>query len=360
MTELTICSVSYLNKDCLDLNYFLTKSLNPQAQFKWIVVENNPLDFDQRISLTDDRFVGVEGAAPQINGRARGSYHHAAALNKALEFVETRFVLVLDPDYFIVRGNWINNVINDMQQHGLAILGSPYHPQYHKFYRYAPSAACVFIDLNEVNKTRLDFRPEFEGFQAINEFSRKDLIKLLLGSEQHLRQIHPEATREMAQSALIDKFLRPFQRDILKKTKYTPGSLRDTGIRLMHISKQLRSNQVECFVPAWVNPNFSSTNNPQTILEHFWWRWLVPERLSLYPKRRSYTATTFFRDFGLPNIDGLGWEEYFWRGQPFSFHLRGFSHNRMQFDIGRLRSIVQDIVEQFVHNNGPVLEAVLD
>ena len=42
--ELTICTVSYHSKPHLELNWKLTKNLNPNAKLNWNIVENTPYD----------------------------------------------------------------------------------------------------------------------------------------------------------------------------------------------------------------------------------------------------------------------------------------------------------------------------
>ncbi len=335
MSDLTLCSVAYANKVCVELNYDLTCRLNPARPQDWVMVENNAPSSDQRLGEDDPRFRVLAGPASEVSGQAQGSYHHAAALNLALPAVQTRFALALDPDFFIIRPNWIEVVVAYMRREGLSILGAPYHPQYHKFYRYFPGPACLFIDLEKVPAAQLDFRPEYLGLQAVSALGLAKLLALWFAPDSQLKQLNPELTHEIIDYALTTRLLKPALKDILAKTKYPPGWLRDTGFRLARTLGRDPRQRVECLVPAWVNPLFTESKASSL------WQQLAPERLSLYPKRRAYTTDKFFRDFGLPDIDGLGWEEYFWQGQPFGFHLRGFSHDRLKFDSDQLRQVVE-------------------
>ena len=49
---------------------------------------------------------------------------------------------------------------------------------------------------------------------------------------------------------------------------------------------------------------------------------LLPDRWCLVPKRPGYFSETGFRDRGLADLEGRGWEEFLWRGEPFGFHVR--------------------------------------
>ena len=51
---------------------------------------------------------------------------------------------------------------------------------------------------------------------------------------------------------------------------------------------------------------------------------ILPDRLSLVPKRRGYFSELGFADLGFADIAVRGCEEFLWRGQPFAFHIRGF------------------------------------
>lgn len=49
---------------------------------------------------------------------------------------------------------------------------------------------------------------------------------------------------------------------------------------------------------------------------------MVPDRLSRIPTRKgSYTEKSFLRDLS-PAGYSRRWEEFFWQGRPFGFHLR--------------------------------------
>jgi hypothetical protein len=54
-------------------------------------------------------------------------------------------------------------------------------------------------------------------------------------------------------------------------------------------------------------------------------RWIelfVPDRLSYLPKRKGSISKVEFKDIGYPDLAFFEWEEYFWTGKPFGFHLK--------------------------------------
>ena len=49
---------------------------------------------------------------------------------------------------------------------------------------------------------------------------------------------------------------------------------------------------------------------------------LVPDRLRLVPRRPgAFTERSFLEEL-CPTAWAHGWEEFFWGGEPFAFHLR--------------------------------------
>ncbi|MBL8103122.1 MAG: hypothetical protein JNM02_11360, partial [Anaerolineales bacterium] len=72
---------------------------------------------------------------------------------------------------------------------------------------------------------------------------------------------------------------------------------------------------------------------------------LVPENLSLYPKRRSYTTQAKFRDHGLFDMRGeFGWEEYFWKERPFAMHMKGGTRKYEDIGYEKLQNILSQLV----------------
>src|SRR6185436_16756142 len=103
----------------------------------------------------------LEGVKTEKVGM-HASANHAAGLNKALDHVATRYVLFLDPDFFLVREKWITDAVAHMQTRRLSFFGAPYHPDRYYEYRYFPSILCMLVDLEQVPRSRLNFAPEVD------------------------------------------------------------------------------------------------------------------------------------------------------------------------------------------------------
>ena len=128
--ELTICSVSFGSAEYLMSNWRLAKALNGEGLKKWIVIENSPAACETRLTTSSSPFSVVEGTEFDSNHPTPASRHHGLALNKALGSVRTRFLLMMDPDFYIVRKHWIQCVLKHMDQQELAFFGVPWHPRW--------------------------------------------------------------------------------------------------------------------------------------------------------------------------------------------------------------------------------------
>lgn len=280
--ELTICTVSYESAEWLQLNLELVKRLNPDVRFHWLVAENSPPDSARRFYRCEPGFEVFEGAAYEGRSYGSASYHHAAGLNIITGLASTRYLLILDPDFFIIRRNWVEDIIAHMRSRNVAILGAPWHPKRPGKFRYFPCAHCTFIDLQKIRKDVLDFSPDYENDPV---------------------WIRDKKRRRSNVYSLIARLTFAKRRRI--------GVARDTGWRLFHRYGNDPSLNVECFQPV-----FQPKAGRRIVDKVF------PDHLSLTPKRRGYFSETGFTVHGLPDLQSNGWEEFLWNEAPFGFHVR--------------------------------------
>ncbi|VAW80587.1 hypothetical protein MNBD_GAMMA14-1053 [hydrothermal vent metagenome] len=278
--DLTICTVSFNSGYWLDLNYSLAKRLNPHSGFTWLVAENSPKDSSLRIDSSDERFNSITGAEFKQRPYASASYHHGEGLNILINKVHTRYLLVLDPDFFIVRKNWINDIIEYINRHKIAILGTPWHPKRTSKIRYFPSAHCTFFDLEKVNKADLDFLPDYDNADT---------------------WLKGKKTNRSRTGSLLDKISFAKRRRI--------GTSRDTG---WIIYDKLKNSSLKI-------ESFQAVYHPKKrrLLDK-----LLPDRLSLIPKRKDYFRTSGSSTSHFDKMSDLGWEEFFWQSTLFGFHVR--------------------------------------
>ncbi len=290
--ELTICTVSYESTEWLRLNLELVRRLNPDSGFRWLVAENSLADSTTRLGSDEPGFEVIEGAAHETKPYGSASYHHAAGLNIITRLVSTRYLLILDPDFFILRKNWIQDIIAHMRSGNVAILGAPWHPKRASKFRYFPCAHCTFIDLHKIPKETLDFAPDYENNPGLMNATMR----------RHSRINSLTARLTFAKRRRI-------------------GSARDTGWRLFRRHSNDPSLKIECFQPVF------QPRARRRFVDNFF-----PDHLSLTPKRRGYFSETGFTTYGLPDLQSNGWEEFLWNNAPLGFHVRCHPIRNMKSD----------------------------
>ncbi len=310
--RLTVCTVSFHNARHLALNWDLTRALNRDAErIQWVIAENTPDGGRDRLDRSDSRFRVIPGAPPN----SKASYHHTEALHKTLEHVETRFLLVLDPDFYVIRPNWWDDVIDHMSARGLAIFGAPWHPRYTDKFRYFPTVHCTFFDLAKLRLQDLDFRPwpgKSSSGRAMRgeESSRIDTLRGLISLRHRRRESVDSGTR---------MYLRYASDPAVKS---------------------------ECLVPVYRLPQELPNGVPLSLRSRVI-EWFLPDELCYLPKRRGYFCSRGLREHGVGASMPTHWEEFMWRQEPFGFHVRRNNDKVMrneELEITAIDELLGDIV----------------
>jgi hypothetical protein len=311
--DLTICSVSFHSAPYLRLNVEVAKRLNfGLDQWQWLVAENTSEGSSDRLAANDAGFVVLPGVSAPVTGRTSGSYQHGLALNQLMGRVKTRFVLILDPDFFILREGWVKAVIAHIVARRLSFFGAPWHPRWYRKYRYFPCVHCLFIDLGRVPADALDFSP---GLLEVPPSPKPTLWV------RHQRLL--TTGRWLQAYALWLRQWRTLRAEDVRE-RQTIGSSRDTGYRLYQRFARERPAPAECLTPVFrpkeqeLIPRFVGSWQRSRLAE-----WRLRDELSYISKRKGYCTTAGFRECGLPDVSQMGWEEFMWQERPFGFHVRG-------------------------------------
>ena len=323
--DLTILSVSVKDRYLLDLNYTLTESLNVTDGLTWLVVDNAHETLSERVSRDDHRFVILDGVEFEEMVRGGTSYHHARALNLGLQHVKTRFVLSLDPDCFVLRRHWIEDVLGHMQQAKLSFFGAPCHPRKPASYRYFPYVACLFVDLGRVSLRDLDFTPEITELKFLRKMKKWILFRWLVSGKrpegvkppieglQFPSRVNRAYVFDMLRRLIISEFLEESPNHSV-----WIGTSGDTGSRIYHRFVDNFRHKYEYAVPVWKVEKKSPTSIKEKIKQS-----LIPDTLSVIPKKRGYFTDVTFSDLGVYDVESaFHCESYLWRDAPFCFHIR--------------------------------------
>lgn len=300
--------------------------LNPNVPWRMIVVDNACAE-GTALKLDDRRCQVINGVPLDLNKpeNCRGSYHHAAGLNKALAEVRTRFLLVLDPDLFVIYRNWINESIQHMIRNRLSFFGAPWHPRWYSKYRYFPCVHFLMIDLEKVDIGAIDFMPALvEKPPFVYRIDR--LIKQAqIEKQPRTMKLKPIINAVGIRKALLWSVAYWIYHGLpLLFSRYRIHSSRDTGWRLWNDFGRTRRHSADMVLPVV---------DVQTQLikpAHLQTRWgiclerLLPRRWSFLPAVGTYVNPKQAPAFDLPEFSLLKPEAFVWRGSPFAFHLRRY------------------------------------
>ena len=186
-----------------------------------------------------------------------------------------------EPDFFVLRPRWIVDTIEHMQRHQLHFLGSVWHPRWYYQYRYFPTVHFMLFDLQKVERDSLDLLPRIEHHRVWHFVN-------------HPRPLLPD-----------------FVRLPLKI-----GRIRDTGYQIFRRYVRDPSVRYETFLPSYSPaPTFATWMESRLAP-------LVGDRWCFVPQQPgAFTSNSFLREKHLQAY-WSGWEEFFWKEEPFAFHLR--------------------------------------
>jgi hypothetical protein len=297
---LTMCSVAFRAKGCLDVNHRLQRTLNAGTpQPEWLVYDNN-VEIREALSLDDPRFTIVRPTSRDLDM----GYEHALGIGALLSRVRTRFLLILDPDCFIVMPDWIQRVTTHMVEQELGFFGTPINPRRHNSYRYFPYMVCMFVDLTRVPASDLCFLPGVWNISTNVTYRAR------------------KALASVPKVGFLFRWLLTEQ-------------WRTNGWRIKARYGSGRDVRFECAQPVW---DVDADLPPRSLkrLVHT----LTPGSVSPVPKKPGYCSARGFGSMGAPDLAGLGWEEFVWHGEPFAFHI-GSTHSRESAEYAaRLAGIV--------------------
>ncbi len=290
--DLTVCTVCYNSASEIIHNVELAERLNPEDSLRWIVTENSPQESTERLTAVS----GNVTLLPSIPRTHTPHFHHTIGLTRAILEARTRFILVIDPDFFIVMPEWLRALVGHMRSRELAMLGVPWHPLRTDKYRYFPAVHCTLFDTQYLAKERIDFKPDYpdgdedpnwpNGFvEHGNYFSISPVSRVVtaLGFFRH------------------------------RRTFYI-----DTGGRMYKAHVGRSEAKYECLEPVYDHVEHNQSLSRTTRLLEL----MLPDDLCYVPKRYKHNPDLAFVSRYLNESAPKHWEEFLWKGTPFGFHMR--------------------------------------
>lgn len=293
-------------------NAFLMRRKNPGTDLELRVVDNSRHAGGLPVSASGpwQLFDGVPMDDPGLDSRSLASSQHGLALNRCLAQrpVETRYLLILDPDFFVYYPHWISEVTAHMAAAELSYFGAPWHPRWYTKYRGFPCVHFLFIDTQKVDVAKLDFTPRLN-------------VTLASGVQ---RAVIGAGLKRSIWAPLLSFFYS------LTLLRLDIGKTHDTGCQVFRHSRQERPQAFSQLLVPYVRPSdFHGVRHLRSavgrLLEMPW-----PDSLSFIPKERGYFTEQSVLSVALERELSLhGWEEFQWRGRLFGVHMRRFAQGRV-------------------------------
>lgn len=154
-----------LNNDyeLLKLNLDLIHSLNRDEiqNIDFLLVDNSkcmPKDCMEFISSFGSNIKIIEGYDFDPNQPAPGSSHHGKALNLAVSNSEKyEYLIVTEPDFYVLQSNWIRNFIQIMDDKNYPIFGAAAHPKNNQKIKDFPGPRFFISNLHLFPIHKLDW-----------------------------------------------------------------------------------------------------------------------------------------------------------------------------------------------------------
>jgi len=307
-------------------NAQLIHSKNPGVEISLYVIDNSrhaggaPIEESPLWTVLD----GISRNDPRLHAQSPESSQHGLALNHFISSIpiRTRYLIVLDPDFYIYYDNWIKEATDYMGSCGLAFFGAPWHPKWFTKYRNFPCVHCLFIDTQRVNLKDLDFTPD---------------LKMSMAAGVKQSSIGGSLSKSVWAPILSLLYSMTLLRIDIGKAK-------DTGGKIYALARRKAVEwPSDMLVPCVRSTDYQTVRHMRyrigRLIEVF-----MPERFSFVPKSRGY----FTRKSSVcaeieEEIAREGWEEFQWQARFFGVHMRRFVKNvpRQRFGAALLNKLDQ-------------------
>jgi glycosyltransferase involved in cell wall biosynthesis len=257
---------------------------------------------------------GAHLTEAEANSIAYGTFHHAKALNIAYSYAKTDHILILDPDCFILRPNWIEDTIYFMEANEVAFMGTPYHPRRFVNYRYFPTVICMFINryqLERQNYFYCDFSPVADYAEYTKEIYFPLRAKTYKPRNLFRFLTHRRYRRPFSYKDTLEAIRLCILQNVRHMNVYT---YKDTAARLYdyyHDKVKIENLTVQSEdFRRWFEKLFD---------------FFLPDALALFPKKRQgYITNEVYEP--LQDYKHIA-EYYYWRDEIFAFHITASSYN---------------------------------
>lgn len=132
LNSLTIIQVGMAHEAPLFRRLERELSKNKLSKVRWLIVDNDEGKLLRKYVGGNPRFIiGKSRAQFEIeNGHWSHTLHHGESLDLAMKECQTKYALILDPDFIILDWKEVENLYNCLRSNDLDFLGTPWFPIY--------------------------------------------------------------------------------------------------------------------------------------------------------------------------------------------------------------------------------------
>ena len=155
--KINIAFVCFKTKKFIEKNISLIKRLNKGSRLniKFYICDNNE---KKTYNYIKSREIEIfKGVKRNPNHRVPNTDHLNRALNKVLRKIKKPdFLIIIDPDFYIIEKNWIIKTIEFCNSNKISIFGAPWFPTHLSKPKYFPCSHYTVFKKNILSKN-LDF-----------------------------------------------------------------------------------------------------------------------------------------------------------------------------------------------------------
>jgi hypothetical protein len=163
---------------------------NKDINFRWNMGFLNEQLIQTHLFKNDDtvRFFSYDINQLNIKFKRQPSSQHGSLLNNVIKEISDdhfKYVLVLDPDFFIFNDNWVSSLIEYMERKQLSILGASYPETDPRFYFDFPTAYFSLIDSSKIALNELNYLPDENQYEKREDEPWQYGFSLEIGNYQN-------------------------------------------------------------------------------------------------------------------------------------------------------------------------------
>ncbi len=185
--EIDVYVVSYNHEDFICRNVMLSKSQNINIKINWYIGVTGGFECFSPISDYPLVHIISNISFPKDDQHMRCMFHLLS------NYGSSRYKLILDPDFFMIQDNWVNQCITEIKTGTFGCIATQWHPSWRK-QRWGLAPHFLFYDSSKITINRKDVFPT-RSFRAIYNVDSGILhfwlkkIECVVGYVQSLDQI---------------------------------------------------------------------------------------------------------------------------------------------------------------------------